>query len=1004
LFGIKIIQELLTTGLMHRFEMKQILEKLSNKPDMAEIEQELTATYLTRVISAFRDFPFVQVRSIIEEILYQGEDAPEGNAEGQHVREVLAKFHTCTDQQSISYWTDFFELVSTCTTTETKAYKVLTRLGGNNSWTPRAGIALKDLSAWLVPAARWFKDNSLSPPGPVDRYVLQQLPQFYNLYERVEKKYQEYKREHRWIDFEDMQLRVRDLLLTNPVLRTQIAEQFKFILVDEFQDTNLLQWEIISRLGELIQNKFFIVGDPKQSIYGFRNADVRVFNQARLEFAGRSDPDTYAGSVIFKESFRFKKNLTHFINTCFSRIIRRSDTNQWEVEYTPLITCRSDAEGGEIEFGLFEESESPDLQTGFITSRIVQIVKEGKYAPGDLAILLRSRNHLAVLEEHLRRKHIPFKTIGGIGFYQRQEIFDVFHLLRFLLNPHEDMALIGLLRSPFANISDEGLLYLAVAENGNSYWEKIIKLEQVRALPDEECRKLDHFRIQARRWLARRDRIGFSDLLREIFQQSMYRAVMRAQLQGEQLVANLEKILTLAAEFERTGLTTINDFTEYLKNLINTQVKEGEAPLALEDRLTVKVMTIHQAKGLEFPVVLLPYLEQQIRPTNPGEALMDHKLGLISAINHQGLPAGYPDQKSFCLLDLARQEHKQKELAELKRLFYVGCTRARDHLILSAASKNDKTPADTPLSWFLQAMQLQPGDLQDGNTVEREQCRIRFWRTYEESESDKSSSDYSAIHISLQQLKQSLNQGAVDAGSTSFLKPVSDHPKAELFSATQLMAFRQNPREYYRRYHLGYFEGDYETFRLASSQDDIAILKGKLLHRYLQFFPASDSDRWLFDLEISDDQLIREFREDLTRLGDKIGQSPVLQRVFSAKNFKNEVKILMPLDADFIVGTLDRIFQNETGHWEVLDYKTNRIRAGQVELLLDKYAIQIETYALLLSHLYPHQPQYVVNFYFTEPDIYHPIRFQPEAMPDIKQKFTGIISEIRQRFEPYSDI
>jgi len=1001
LFGIKSIQELLRAGLVHRYEIRPFLQKFREK-STGELDQELSALFLDRVLTSFKEYPFDQLRDTVEKILHQDTGTPVDNEKAQKVREVLASFYTSTDQQTTFYWTNFFILAKTCTTKDATAYKVLTSLGGNKSWTNQAGVYLKQLSARLVPVARWLKENPMTPPGRIDSYVLKQLPKLYHLYEQVEKKYQARKREHRWVDFEDMQLMVRELVLKNPALRAQIAARFRFILVDEFQDTNLLQWEIITQLGELIQNKFFIVGDPKQSIYGFRNADVRVFNQARRKFAGAVDSADYPGNVVFKESFRFKENLTHFINTCFSRIIQKSASNQWEVEYTPLVTCREDPAGGEIEFGLFGDEEDPDLQSGFIASRIVQLLKETDYTPGDIAILLRTRNHLGILEEKLRRQNIPFKTIGGIGFYQRQEIFDIYHLLRFLLNPYDDMAVIGLLRSPFANISDEGLLYLAVIENGKSYWEKIVHLDQVTSLPEGEREKLDNFKQYAGRWLIRRDRISFSELLREIFQQSAYRPVMRAQLQGEQLVANLDKILTLATDFEKAGFTTINDFTEYLKNLINTQVKEGEASLTLEDRLTVKVMTIHQAKGLEFPVVFLPYLEQRIRAANVNEAYFDEHIGLMSGISTRGLPPDFPIPDSFFLLDLAHHDLRQKELAELKRLFYVGCTRARDHLVLSAAAKKESVSTDTPLFWFLQAMQLQPAEIKDGEIWEWEKCLIRFRRTFQESEVDHIS-DFSRIFNSLLQLKQEIKGNHVGSGLTPFLKTILDRPKAEIFSATQLMAFRENAPEYFRRYHLGYFEGDYETFRLAASHDDKAMLKGKILHRYLQFDPRPDFDRLLFELEITDENLIRELRQELQELGEKIVHSPFICQVLSAKKYRNEVKVLMQLNSDFLTGTLDKIFQNESGQWEILDYKTNRIGPEQVDSVLEKYRIQIETYALLLAHLYPQQQKYIVNFYFTHLDQYRPIPFKPEEMPGIKQNFIQIIQEIKQRFEPYSN-
>jgi ATP-dependent helicase/nuclease subunit A len=1000
LFGTSLVEELLHNGLTHRFEMQPLLQKYQNST--AEVlYRELNELFLEQVGSAFREYPFDQLLAVCKSILQQFPATKPDNEKVMEVLEIITRFSTCTDRSLAEFWINLFDLARTCTTGKATAYKVLTPLGGDKSWKNGTAAQLKHLSELLVPIARWVMETPLTPPGKMDLYILQQLPKLYQLYRQVEKNFTATKKEQGWIDFEDMLLLVRELLQHNTELRNRIAAQFKYILVDEFQDTNLLQWEIIACLGEMTQNKFFIVGDAKQSIYGFRNADVRVFNRVRREFCGDLDLVKYPGNVIFSENFRFKDNLTCFINACFSRIMQRSETNQWEVEYGPLSTKRRDAAGGQVELALLEEKAESDLQAEFVAGRIKQILAANTVQPGQIAVLLRTRNHLTAVEEQLRRQDVPFKTIGGIGFYQRQEIYDVYHLLRFLLDPYDDPALIGILRSPFANISDEGLLFLALANTGKSFWEKLEHPEAIGPLDVEERDRLIYFRHKAENWLNRRDRIYFSELLRDIFQQSGYRAVMCAQLQGEQLAANLDKILELAAEYEQTGFATISEFTGYLRNLIHTQVKEGEAPLALEDRFTVKIMTIHQAKGLEFPVVFLPYLEQKIRSPRTDEACFDEGIGLISRIRKSGLPPTDPVTESFCLLDLVRRELRLKELAELKRLFYVGCSRARDQLILSACCTDEQVPAETPLHWLLQAMQRQPGEFAEGEELKWEKSTIHIRRTPLTVAGNEGDPTFGKVYGSLQQLRERVNQNHVPGELPLFLSSAADHPTGEIFSATQLMAFRQNATEYYRRYHLGYFEGDYESFRLASSAEEKALLKGKLLHRYLQFYPRQEIEHWLFEFEISDQNLIQELKQEIQELAGRIQNSPFIRRVLAAGKSHNEVKVFMQLDTDFITGTLDKLFQNENGQWEILDYKTNRIDPAQVPEVMERYRLQTQTYALLLAHLYPRQAEYAVNFYFTHLDLYHPTVFTSSDIPGLKQNFIKIIREIKNHFEPY---
>jgi ATP-dependent helicase/nuclease subunit A len=1001
LFGTGLIHELLRSGIFHRYEMRPVVDTFTRQPDSA-LYREVCLTFLNKMEYTFKDFPFERIGEMGRNILQaMAASAPE-HPQAQILLQTLLRLTAHKDQSEVAFWTDFFSLAQICTTRQATAYKVLTTLGGNKIWSGSSAGLLKQLSETLVPVARWLKDNPLTPPGETDLYVLQQVPVLYRLYTQVEKNYTAAKREQRWVDFDDMQVLIRDLLYTNKTLQTRIAARFKFILVDEFQDTNALQWEIISRLGELIEHKFFIVGDPKQSIYGFRNADVRVFEQVRNTFAGQTPPEAYPGNIMFSESFRFKENISSFLNACFSRLMQRSAANQWEVEYTPLVTMRGDKQGGQVELALLAEEEESDVQARFIAAELRQMLQEQKYQPGQIAVLLRTRSHLTAVEEQLRRQDIPYKTIGGIGFYQRQEIYDVYHLLRFLLNPRDDAALVGLLRSPFANIADEGLLFLALENEHPAYWERIVHLEEIKTVPAAEREKLEYFREQAGRWLNRRDRIGFSELLREIFLQSGYRAVMCAQLQGEQLAANLDKILDLAGDFEQGGFTTVADFTNYLQNLIHTQIREGEAPLALEDRFTVKVMTIHQAKGLEFPVVFLPYLEQKICPPRGEETYFDEQFGLLGRIRREGLPAGYTMGESFCMLDLVRQELRRKELAELKRLFYVGCTRAQDKIILSATAKTRQVPDETPLAWLLQGMQRTAEDLHDGESINWDTCTLLVRRTFPAGIPDYDLV-FSRIFHSLQGINEQLGTRSATSGPPLFFKTAAGRPAGEIFSATQLMAFRQDAREYFRRYHLGYFEADYENFRLASSAEEKSLLKGKLLHRYLQFYPRQDITRWLFEFEITDEILIRELSMEIHDLAAKVAESPFIKPLLnlSSADYRNEVKVMMKLGEDYIGGTLDKIFKNKDGHWEVLDYKTNRIGRSQVAETLERYRIQSQTYALLLAHLYPQQEQYSVNFYFTQLDFNQQERYSKKDISQIEQEFGQVITEIKGCFEPY---
>jgi ATP-dependent helicase/nuclease subunit A len=964
LFGADNIKEMLRMSLAHRYEMRIIITKYHSK-GADQIFTDLVTGYLDRMDKIIDDQIVVQIYSIIGKVLAQDLTMTLQIAQALPILDSMKELYN-SKQGSIEYWQCLIKLTDLFTTKQGTAYKDLGQLGTEKAWSHKVKELLLKLSSLAVGIEQARDSFPLSPPGAVDRYIIQILSQYYQLYERVAKRYDARKSERSAVDYDDLQLRVLGLLNDHEDIHNSLGRQFKYILVDEFQDTNYLQWEIISALGEITENKFFIVGDPKQSIYGFRNADVRVFNSVKTIFSQNDN----SGDIVLNESFRFKEVLNTFINHIFQIILNEESDNPWEVVYQNLEIKREDAQGGKIELAFLEDASDTNSQAEFIALRIQQLINEKMCRFGDFAILLRTRTHLNEIEEQLRKNGIPFKTIGGIGFYQIQEIYDLYYLIRFIINPGDDIALIAILRSPFANISDEALFFLAVNERQGNYWQRILEFEQIKNLPQADVENLYLFREHATQWLHRRDRIGFSELLYEIFNDSQYRSILSAAPNGMQLTANITKILELSNDYEKSGFASLTDFAESLKLLINRQPKEGEAQTSLEDKGTVKLMTIHQAKGLQFPIVIVPHLEQKLVTQLRNPVIFDEENGLAAVINMNALPVDQVQEHSYFLLNFLRHKQRLKELAELKRLFYVACTRAQDHLILTQTVHEKGIAPDTPLSWLLTALGTTAESLSEGVWEYAPQKEIIIWRK----------SDLSQIPIS---------------------KDYADQPQGEIFSATQILTFLNDKDDYFERYHLGFFEGDYDRIIVSGSEEDMALLKGKLIHRFMEAYPNFNLESVLFDLDISDVKIVRHLQQQIEKIGLRIRNSKVLKRIFSASEFKNEVQILMKLDSDFLTGTLDRIFINEKNEWEVLDYKTNKIGRQQVIKTAKKYQTQMDVYALLLATCFSNHDSYKVNLYFTEPDQIYQHNYTKSELNKIKSNLVRVIEEIK-KLPPYA--
>jgi len=981
LFGETRITEMLQTALDHRYEMEHVLTLFDDK-DTGEIYSEYVNTFYDYINTKIDSGLVDDIINCVANIIHNKPENLEQNEKAAKTIQILSEFDLSNKNKDLDFWQTLFNLADFFTKDNNQAYVSASAFGNQKIWGKELSARLITLSEFLVPVL----DSKLCVPSEVDNYIIDCLKKFYVLYKRFLNRYKQRKNDLALVDYDDLQILALRMLLENPDIKTRLENQYRFIMVDEFQDTNDLQWDLISQLGDLNSAKFFVVADPKQSIYGFRNADIRVFTRTKKDFknfGGDNETD-----IVLKDSFRFSPQIGEFINRTFSGVLHTSPINPWEVGYENILCKNDKLEEGDIDLAIL----SDDDQTEFLVSKAQQLSE--RYNLGDMAVLLRTRTHLSQIEEAFRKNNIPFRTIGGIGFYQRQEIYDTYHLVRFLINQDDDNALVGLLRSPFANISDEGLFFLGTMRKDQSYWQILHEIDKSGDIPKDDYHNLLRFKGQADKWINRRDHINFSELLYEVFEETYYRASMAAQLQGERFVSNLEKIMDLAVEFENSGFLSLVDFSESLQNLINKQNKESEAQTDLDDLTSIKIMTIHQAKGLEFKVVFLPYLEQESRSKQGRGIVFSEEYGIAAPINPLGIELESGDNEGF-LLDYAQQIQNLREIAELKRLFYVGCSRAVQHLALSMSPKYGKIGRNTPADWLSQTYNIDINNVVDGEII----AGMRI-STSVASGAHKIFSGMSSFNKNMERIFKTININNVAEGKSDQLLPLSDEPEAEIFSASQIMAFERDRNKYERRYHFGFFEDDYNIPLAHLHESDLSLILGKIVHKILEKYPVVDMERIFYELDISDEVLKQDLKNDIDYIHDRIKRSLHLKTVLEAREYRNEVSILMAIDSDFLSGTIDKMYINNEGIWEVIDYKTNRITEGQIAETAAEYTIQTEVYALLMSFLYPDQKCYPVMLYFTYPDLVHRTIFNKEDLNTIGRKIGDFIMQLKQ-FDPY---
>ena len=536
------------------------------------------------------------------------------------------------------------------------------------------------------------------------------------LYERAAAEYEQRKFSMGALDFDDLQIQTMRLIRTNANVRASLSSRFKHIMVDEFQDTNFLQYDIFLSLLDNFKGsaRLFVVGDPKQSIYRFRNAQVEVSLKTERDLSAR--PDGFA--LPLAESFRMNSDLASFVNSVFSRAIPRRYVHDVaglylaaQTEYNALVPRRGRAVGDAVEMFLTQSQKTPlagtnsdekadesdatdsELQAMFVSSRIREMVDENasresvtghrvdeesrKIRYGDIAILLRSRSRLALLEEALSENGVPYLVTSGIGFYSSQEIFDLTNYLTFLLDSNSDIALLTVLRSPLFGISDNEMYQASLchvdAQGGGSatLYENFRQLASSSTASDEvryAAMVLDD-EIQ----LAHR--LTIPQLINRILDRTGWLGAYRMSPTGGQRIANMRKLLNIAREFEGRGFTSLYDFVQRIKDL--KDAREGQAP-ADEMANAVRIMTVHAAKGLEFPVVVVPFCDAT---TNRRQTLIiNDQVGVLPFIPNE-VPAE---------LSLYQQFENENAQAEITRLFYVACTRAVDKLVLTTSQKKSK--------------------------------------------------------------------------------------------------------------------------------------------------------------------------------------------------------------------------------------------------------------------------------------------------------------------------
>ncbi len=765
------------------------------------------------------------------------------------------------------------------------------------------------------------------------------------------------------IDFEDLQILAAGLLE-----RAEIGEdyrnRFKHLMVDEFQDTNRLQLRLIEALrgpgSELI-----VVGDEFQSIYGFRHADLEVFREQRRLMEERPG----AGAMSLSGNFRSRPEVIGAVNALGGELLGES-FRPLRVGAEPaaplpgdgaavelLLTARDgwDEEGIDLKPSVDGRTPLNCLaEARFVAERLRRLADSG-VPRGEMVVLLRAFTHLDAYEDSLERAGLRPYVVGGRGYWSQQQVADVCALLATIANPLDDRALFGALASPACGVAPDTLWLLrAAAGKRRRVWPAVERAsglrepdlaepERLAEIPDAETALLRRFAEAVASLRERGTSLSLTKLVEAAVTETGYDLAVLMRPQGEARFANVRKLMRLAAEFESREGRDLRGFLDFLAARAEAGA-EAQAATAVEGHDGVRIMTVHNAKGLEFDVVAVPDLSRSLLAGSRAPLLALGPEADGPRVGMQLRRLGAPAINLFSYGELC-EEGNARDSEEGLRLFHVAATRARERLILSGVVKpepgKETKPATPVIERIVDAFAIDR-ESDSALAVPAPQARAGLEAGFSPSEI--------AVQVSLPSAERAaeLTRTARETGESLPLgegpaplaRPSAQDAPTRFLSYTAISALL-----------------DDSTPRPANGEGGAGeerTAHGIAVHSLLEW---SQANEWRepppelarrFALAAGLDPDVEE-AEALEATRAWLGCAFFAERVRGAERSRAEVPFLLPLPGTVLRGSIDLLVETGGEPPRVIDYKTDRLGESSPAELVQRYETQRDIYALAVS-------------------------------------------------------
>ena len=774
------------------------------------------------------------------------------------------------------------------------------------------------------------------------------------VFEKVDRAYRGWKRAAALVDFSDLgELAVR-ILEKGRVRRLP----FQHILVDEYQDTNPLQANLIALLRKHAADAncvLFAVGDINQSIYGFRDADPEVFRSFREEVRAGG------GEVVeLRENFRSRSDILLAAEHLLAGAAG--------IETRPLVARRGlppkdDPSVEVIVVRHRKKAIARQREARHVATRVMEL--RGRLRIGDpartpawrdFAVLMRTHNLVREFYKHFREADIPCQVAGGTGFFEAREVRDFMCLLQVLSNPRDEIRLAAVLCSPLVGVSDETLLRLKL-HAGNL----ADVLNEDQTVPGEDGERLRIFVERLGRWRGSLDSVPPDLLIWRILAETGYEAFTLSQADGPQKAAGVRKLAELSRSLHDTGRFTFGELVERLSEWQASRPRQPEAESHENAEDAVQIMTMHNAKGLEFPIVFLPALDYPPRGSSDALAYLP-----AAGMGVKWVDPQTGEEAPDATFQASSERRKKREKEENNRLLYVAMTRAEEHLVLSAALGTKVTGSAGLLRDRL-GLKFDQSD-QAPREEEKDGLRFRLFRTSQDAEPGCA------------------NPTKRVQPEVHFVDPPQPSKSIDTSAAVTSVALHaQCPRKYYLSRYLG-FESVRGPVRFASEdqpapqpdETDASEL-GRRVHKILAGSLAPEDSG-----------------PEAMRLASNFQQSELGQR--AKAHAVREQSLLFAVDDHLLQGQIDLWF-DDGAERVLIDYKTDHVTAEEATGRARDYALQIQLYAQALKQASGKRPDRGV-LYFLRPNAAVDVDVSPGALDEARQRVRDFFAAQSQQSFP----